>query len=283
MSRRLSLAHLTAIGLAPSKLVELAAEAGFDAVGLRLLRVTDDSPGYPLMSDPSALRVTRSALRETGLAVSDIEFIRITPDIDLAALMPMLDVGAELGARHVITAPYDDDLNRLADRLGRLSEAATARGMTAVLEFFPWTSVPDLSTCWQVVRKAGETTGILVDSLHCDRSGSSFEELAAIPRSRLPFAHFCDAPVLPAYSTEELLHAARASRLPPGEGEIDLVRFLTALPAGIPLGLEVPFAGNESEADTIKRLRHLREATLAILGTVDQMTSPPDGRSFTSP
>ncbi|MDN3718929.1 sugar phosphate isomerase/epimerase [Roseibium salinum] len=236
MTRKLSVAHLSAIDLAPPAFIEAAGAAGYDAVGLRLIRVTDDTPGYPLMGQAQALRETQSALKRTGLDVSDIEFVRITPDFEIEPLLPFLDTGAELGARHVIAAPYDPDLDRLADRLAELSEAGHARGLSIVLEFFPWTVVPDLATCRQVVEKAGPEVGILVDSLHFDRSGSGFDDLAGLPPSRLPFAHLCDAPVLPAYTSEQLIDTARSDRLPPGQGDIDLHRFLAALPADIPLG-----------------------------------------------
>jgi sugar phosphate isomerase/epimerase len=110
-----------------------------------------------------------------------------------------------------------------------------------VLEFFPWTVVPDLGTAVQVVEAAGRTqTGILVDTLHFNRSGSRFEQLDSIPTSHLPFVHVCDAPVKDAYTTEELLHAGRAERLPPGEGEIDIRSILRHMPPDIPVALEVP-------------------------------------------
>lgn len=240
MTRRLSLAHLTAIDLAPPELIRAASAAGFDAVGLRLLRVTDTSPCYPLMSDAAMMRATKTALRDTGLRVNDIEFVRITPDTDPAALAPFLDAGAELGASEVIAAPYDSDTARLADRLGALSELAGTCNLGVSLEFFPWTVVPDLVSALRLVEQAGPRLGILVDSLHFDRSGSHLTDLARVPRHRLRFAHLCDAPVSPPYTTDQLLLAGRAERLPPGDGGIDLAAFLSALPADLPLALEVP-------------------------------------------
>lgn len=260
---RLTLAHLTAIDLAPPALIHAAADAGFDGVGLRLIKVTEDSPGYPLMDDPAAMRATKAALASTGLTVPDIEFVKITPEFAPDTLLPMLEAGAELGAAHVIMAPYDPDLSRLADRLAAVADLGAPLGLAPVLEFFPWTSVPDLATCWQVVQTAGPQVGLLADALHFDRSGSSHDLLAEIPRDRLPFAHLCDAPVAPPYSTEVLLHTARIGRRAPGAGEIDLAAFLNALPTGTPLGLEVP-----SEApteDIVARLRHLRKAALDLL------------------
>lgn len=240
MTRRLSLAHLSAIFLSPPELVHAAAAAGFDAVGLRLLRVTDDSPGYPLMDDPALMRATRDALARTGLAVSDIEFVRITPDLDPASLRPLLDAGAELGARHLICAPYDDDLARLGDKLDRIGTHCAARGLSPVLEFFPWTPVPDLATCWDVVRDTAPDVGILLDVLHFDRSASTLDKIAHIPPARLPFIHICDAMCHPPYTTQQLLHTAREDRLPPGAGQIDIAAILAALPPDTPLGTEVP-------------------------------------------
>lgn len=264
MSRKLSVAHLTAIDLAPAALIRAAAEAGFDGVGLRLLQVTPDSPGYPL-SDRAQLQETQSALRDTGIEVSDIEFLRLTPEFRLAEALRTLDTGAELAARHVIAAPYDSDLSRLAGSLAALAEAADDRGLRAVLEFFPWTPVPDLATCRKVVEAAGPLPGILVDSLHFDRSGATLSQLAEVPQERLPFAHLCDAPVRSSYTTEELLDTARRKRLPPGEGEIDLIDLLRCLPQDIPLGLEVPgpLRGAETHGNRLQRICRATLTTLA--------------------
>src|ERR1700730_15534930 len=90
-------------------MVRVAARTGYRAVGLRLIAVTKDSPGYPLMKDAVMMRETREALADTGLRLSDIELVQITPEIDVAALEPFIAAGASLGARHIITAPYDSD------------------------------------------------------------------------------------------------------------------------------------------------------------------------------
>ena len=198
MTRPLSLAHLTVIDLAPPEMVRVAARTGYDTVGLRLIAVTDTSPGYPLMHDRPMLRATKAALAETGIGVLDIEFVRITPDLDPVGLEPFLAAGAELGARHLIAAPYDPDHARLADRLAAIADLAAPYGIGPVLEFFPWTSVPDLAAASRVVEATGRPAcGILVDTLHFDRSESMLVDLDAVPASRLPFVHVSDAPVKP--------------------------------------------------------------------------------------
>lgn len=265
MTQSVSLAHLTAIDLPPPRLIEAAARAGFDAVGLRLIRVTETTPGYPLMRDRAMMAETRAALRDTGLRVSDIEFVKIEPDTDVEALLPFLDAGAELGAREVICAPYDPDLARLADTLGHLSKEAEARGLGVSLEFFPWTVVPDLASALALVQRAGPEVGILVDTLHFDRSASTIAQVHDVPPARLRMAHLCDAEVLPDYSTERLLHTARAERLPPGAGQIDLLPILTALPAQIPIGIEVPMAERTRSLGIERVLGEVMTATRRVL------------------
>lgn len=237
----ISLAHLTVLDLPPPQMIRRAAKLGYDRVGLRLIRVTDSSPGYPLHEDPAALRATRAALDETGITVNDIEFIRLTPDFRADTLLPFLETGTALGARSIICAPYDDDHARLSDNLATLHTLARPFGLSCVLEFFPWTSVPDLAAARRVTEETGiADVGILIDTLHFDRSGSTLADLERLPLARLPFLHLCDALVHPPYSTEDLLHTGRAERLPPGEGQINLAAILGRLPHGLPVALEVP-------------------------------------------
>ncbi len=262
-----SLAHLTAIGLPPPELIRVASRTGYRTVGLRLIAVTADSPGYPLMTDPAMMRETKAAMAETGVAVLDIEFVKITPEIDVAALEPFLAAGAELGAKFVITAPYDPDLVRLADRLGAMSDLCGQHGMRAVLEFFPWTEVPSLGAAAAVVEAACRPEcGILVDTLHYARSDSAAEQFRGIAAARFPFVHVCDAPAGRSWTREQLLHAGRVERLPPGEGGIDIKGILQHLPPGIPMALEVPMtamAAAQGEEAVALRVRQAAERLLA--------------------
>ena len=265
MKRPISLAHLSAVDLPPPALIEAAARAGFDAVGLRLLRVTDTSPGYPLMKDASLMADTKAALRDTGLRVNDIEFVKIEPETDIGGLGRFLDAGGELGAEEVICAPYDPDLHRLSDRLGQLSEMAKGRGLRISLEFFPWTPVPNLEIAHGVVQLAGPDVGILVDTLHFDRSESTIDQLRKVPGHRLRLAHLCDAPVRPSYTTQELLHTARVARLPPGDGEIGLAAILTALPEDTLIGIEVPMSEAATLFGVTTVLDQLMESARSVL------------------
>ena len=154
----------------------------------------------------------------------------------------------------------------MADRLADLAEQAGSRGLRVSLEFFPWTVVPDLDAALAMVEQAGPRVGVLVDSLHFDRSGSRLDTLRSIPRERLRFAHLCDAPVRPPYSTEDLLFAGRAERLPPGDGEIDLRTFVDALPANLPLALEVPMTCLAESDGPMAVIRRVMAGARRLLG-----------------
>lgn len=265
----ISLAHLTVLDMAPPQMIDLAAELGYDRVGLRLIRVTDTTPGYALHEDARALRETRAALDATGITVNDIEFVRLTPEFRAETMLPFLHAGASLGARHVICAPYDPDLGRLADNLGALQALASPLGMSCVLEFFPWTNVPTLAAARAVVEASADPgVGILIDTLHFDRSGSALADLADLPASRMPFLHLCDAPVRPPYTAEDLLHAGRAERLPPGQGQIDLHKILQALPANLPIALEVPMVQMQAIHGSAHVAKLALSAAKVLLGQV---------------
>src|SRR3954470_8487391 len=269
MSPDFSLAHLTVLSLPPPEMVGVAARTGYRTVGLRLIAVTPETPGYPLMTDQAMMRETKAAMADTGVGVFDIEFVKITPEIDVAALEPFVAAGAELGAKCVITAPYDPDLTRMADRLGAIADLAGTYGLGAILEFFPWTVVPNLSLALQVVEASGRAnTGILVDTLHFARSDSTFEQLDAVPAERLPFVHVADASAEKPTTTEGLIFTARAERLPPGEGGIDIPAIVSRMPAGIPIPPEVPMGALKRAGGPEAVARRCREAAARVLANV---------------
>ncbi len=79
--RTLSLAALTLLDVPPPEQVRIAARTGFTHVGLRLLPATPTDPDYDMLGDTPAVRATLAALMETGIRVSDVEIVRLTPRV----------------------------------------------------------------------------------------------------------------------------------------------------------------------------------------------------------
>ncbi len=241
MHHEFSLAYLSTFGVSPPDMIDLAWRAGFDYVGLRLNPVTGTEPVFPLATDRTLLHRTRKRLEDTGVRVLDVELVRMTPDFDVAACSALLDVSAELNARHVIAQAADADVSRVVDHLAQLCDAASSRGLTVDLEFVTWTETADLDRASSIVRAARrENAGVLIDTLHFSRSGCSTAHLARLPREWFRYAQVCDAPRTPPDSVDGLIHAARNERLFLGEGGLDLPGILGALPRDIPYSLEIP-------------------------------------------
>jgi sugar phosphate isomerase/epimerase len=241
MRQEFSLAYLTVPGLDPPDMVSLAARVGYDYVGLRLHPVTPNEPTHPLATDRRLLRETQGRLSHTGVAVLDVELVRLTPAFDIDDYDALLDVTAELGAKHVIAQGPDSDLARVTDHFGQLCDAANLRGLTVDMEFVTWTETPDLARTARIVRDAGrDNGGVLIDTLHFSRSNCSAALLAELPRHWFRYVQICDAPRQSPDSVDGLIYAARHDRLPLGKGELDLSGILGALPSPIPYSLEIP-------------------------------------------
>ena len=236
-----SLAYLTAAPLSPPEAIRLAAQLGYSAVGLR---VTPAAPGgafSPLIEDKVLRAETQKALRETDVSVFDVEIIRISADFLPEAHGAFLEVCGALDAKAILIAGDDPDEARLTARFARFCELAAPFGLTANLEFMPWTSVRDAKSALHIVEAAGQRNGrVLVDALHAARSTTTPSDLAAIPAGRLAYAQICDAPAGIPATEAELIHTARCERLLPGEGGIDLAGIFSALPADLPVSVEIP-------------------------------------------
>ncbi|WP_111414978.1 sugar phosphate isomerase/epimerase family protein [Billgrantia lactosivorans] len=266
-----SLAALTVLELAPPEMVEVAARAGYQAVGLRLIPATPEEHHFPLVKDAALLRNTRQRLRDTGLRVLDIEILRLRPDTDVVRdFRQVLEIGAELGASEVLVAGNDDDGARTVDNFTAMCELAGPLGLHPHLEFMPWTGVKTLCQAHRIVaaaRQAGHANAcLLVDAFHFNRSASRLEDLERVPPDWLRYVQLCDvAGPIPA-SMEAILHEARQQRGFPGEGDIDLRGLLAALPAGRPLSLEIPTESLRRQGiPALARARRALEAARAVV------------------
>ncbi|GLR20557.1 MULTISPECIES: sugar phosphate isomerase/epimerase family protein [Alphaproteobacteria] len=268
----LSLAFLTTFEVDPVSAVKIAAETGYQMVGLRILpAAAAGEPDYPLLTDDRTLAEVRAALADTGVTVGDVEIIRLKPENDWELFSRFCQRCEALGARHVLVAGDDTERSRLVDSFARFCELAKPHRLTADLEFMPWTAVPDLAAALSVVEEAGfDNGGVLVDALHYDRSATTLEQIAALPPARVNYVQFCDGAVPYDSSVEGLIRVARGERLFPGEGGIDLVGLARIIPQGVTISVEVPHRALAQKIDALGRAAMARAATMAILRAADR-------------
>lgn len=214
----------------------------------------------------ATLREVRAALADTGVTVGDVEIIRLKPENDWDLFARFCARCKALGARHVLVAGDDPDRARLTDSLARFCDIAAPHGLTADLEFMPWTAVPDLETALQVVEQAGRANGgVLVDALHYDRSATTLDQIAALPAHRVNYVQFCDGPDPFDPGDAGLIRVARGERLLPGQGGIDLIGLAKAMPPDVAVSVEVPNRPLAAKVDALGRAAMAHAATMAIL------------------
>jgi sugar phosphate isomerase/epimerase len=217
----------------PVETIQAAAAGGFDATGLWV---------EPENWTAATTAAARSALADSGLELLDVEVIWNKPDSDMAAHKACIDIGAELGAKNVLCVSSDPDLMATAARLAELCGHAEGSGMRVALEFGIFTAVRNLTMAMQVLDAVGHPLrALLIDPIHVDRSGSSIADVAALPASLLPYAQFCDAPALRPDPDDfaAVITDAIDLREQCGEGALPLDALYAALPAGIPLSIEL--------------------------------------------
>ena len=163
----------------------------------------------------------------------------------LVTLTPerVIDVAARAGARSVVAVEMmgvTPSLDQAAEAFARLCDMAAEHGLPVHIEFLPFGGIPDLTAAWAIVEAAGRPNGgLTLDSWHLFRSGSTLEQLAAIPGDRILTVQINDAPALP---PADLFAETMSGRMLPGEGAFDLTGFIRTLDrigSKAPIGVEV--------------------------------------------
>ncbi|KQP49239.1 sugar phosphate isomerase/epimerase [Pseudorhodoferax sp. Leaf274] len=271
MNRPISLAALTVLELAPPAMVRCAADAGYSHIGMRLIPATATEPQYDIVGDTPLLREVEAALADTGVKVLDAEIFRIQPGKRAADYEAAIATAARLGASELLVAGNDPDDARQIAAFAAFCELADSYGLGAVLEFMPWTDAKDLAAAARIVARSGcANAGVLIDPFHFSRSRSRLEDIARVPHTQLRYLQFCDVPAAIPPSMDAILAQARAERLFPGEGALDLVALLRAVPAGIPLSIEVPTQALARTVDATERARRALAATRRVLAQVGE-------------
>ncbi len=244
----------------PREMAAAAAGAGFEAVGLWV---------DPDKWDAGVTRDVRRIVSDAGLIVLDAEVIWIQPGPLDPVHLRIVDIAAEIGARNLLVVSSDPDLDAAANKLAALVDHAQPAGISVSLEFGAFTEIKSLAMALEVLERSGRSrAGLLIDPLHLARTGGAPSDVARVPRDRFTYAQFCDAPAAgPGVDdVKGIIDEAVDGRLLPGEGALPLAELLRALPANIPLSVELRSkALRDAWPDPVDRAKALRAATQSYL------------------
>ncbi|WP_335949815.1 bifunctional sugar phosphate isomerase/epimerase/4-hydroxyphenylpyruvate dioxygenase family protein [Salipiger bermudensis] len=143
-------------------------------------------------------------------------------------------------------------IQRAADDLAELGEIAAERGLRVGYEALAWgRHVNDHRDAWEIVRRANhDHVGLILDSFHTLGRKIDPESIRAIPGDKIFFVQLADAPAI----EMDLLYWSRHFRNMPGEGDLEVRRFMQAvMAAGYtgPISLEIfndQFRGSNAKA-----------------------------------
>jgi sugar phosphate isomerase/epimerase len=144
-------------------------------------------------------------------------------DVSLARALDICDV---LGVTNIVAVaafPRNSvDQERLIEGFADLCDLVAKAGIRVELEFMPILGVPDLATAWDIVRGATRNnSGLMLDTWHFVKSGSSIELLRSIPGEYLRSIQLSDG-----YADlrgKDLFEDMIRWREFPGEGELPVL------------------------------------------------------------
>jgi sugar phosphate isomerase/epimerase len=256
MTTRLGIEQLSVFGLPPVAYVDLAADLGCQCISVGLTTMPYNPHGYApwsLRDDPALRREMIAAMRDRGVAISLGEGCTIRAGREIADMAGDLDLLAELGAERINAVSLDPDRARSFDQFAELAELAAAREMVSTVELCPVLTIATLADALALVAHVGRRDfGLLLDTMHLARSGTTAADLAALDPALISYVQLCDAPLVP--TNPDYMDEATFARMVPGEGELPLAAYLAALPALPIVSLEVPLR-TEAEAGVAPEIR----------------------------
>lgn len=265
-----SLAFLTAPELDPISAIQVAHQAGYQKVGLRLIPATAAEQDYPLLhSRPLAISV-KQALADTGMTIGDIELIWLKPETRISDYAPLLEQASYLGAENIIVIADDPVTSRLEDHLSGLCAMTTPYGIHLNLEAIPWTALNNLKAAMDIVNAINNPNcHLLIDSLHFYRMHSSLETLKHIHPEKIGIMQVCDAPhSLNQQQYQNPRDEAKHGRLFPGDGELALAPLAQQLTQIKTVSIEVPNVHYWSQYPAMQRAKIALEKTKKVFQDV---------------
>jgi len=144
------------------------------------------------------------------------------------------DVMQELGTDLVLicsnVSPISlGGIDRAAEDFRELGERAAKRGIRIGYEALAWGKhINDHRDAWEIVRRADHpNVGLILDSFHTLARKIDPDTIRSIPGDRIFFIQLADAPKI----DMDLLYWSRHFRNMPGEGDLDVAGFMSAVAA----------------------------------------------------
>lgn len=228
-SPEINLAYMSMRNAPMSERVSAAAAAGFNGIGLRPEEVPN------LRSQGWENSRIRDLVADHGVRISEIEPLRIFRD-DLLELCVELAVFFN-APRIQVAPPFDPTLDLAAAASWLRNAADRLAPAVLAIEFIPTTGLADLPTTDRLIEMIDRpNVGSCVDAWHVFR-GAGIESLADLNPALVSVVQIGDGAMIPVL--DDYIEDCLRYRQPVGEGEFDVVSFLSIMPSNAPISVEV--------------------------------------------
>ncbi len=209
--------------------IRIAGDTGYAAIELW----HDDIDLH--LSKGGQLSEIRKAVNDFGLTVPTTIYLKGWAEPDAHVRQRELDEckrrfeqAAAVGAIHVISGPPPGACDRahVARCYAELLNLGLTFGVKPAFEYLGFVDdINSIDSALEVVTKSQHPQAtIVLDPFHCFRGGEGFESIAKLSDAQIAISHFNDTPASPT-RTEQHDH----SRVMPGDGHLDLRRYLALL------------------------------------------------------
>ncbi|MBM4048301.1 MAG: sugar phosphate isomerase/epimerase [Planctomycetes bacterium] len=231
MAFRLALNTVTIKPATLDEKVAATAEAGYEGIGLWNHEVSE------FVARGGTLEALAKRLKTLGLVAPEMcsagggwQYAdEATRRKALEDVKPRFEMCAALSVGCIIAAAAEGvgELSQAADDFAALCRVAAQFGVRVAFEIIgPRKQLNNMAVGWEVVRRAAQPNGgIMVDTFHFYRGGSTLEQLQPIPTDKIYVVHINDATGKP---REQLTDA---DRVHVGRGVIPVKDILAALKA----------------------------------------------------
>lgn len=209
--------------------IRIAAEVGYAAIELW----HDDIDLH--LSKGGHLADIRKAVADRGLTVPTTIYLKGWAEPDAAVRQRELDEckrrlqqAVAVGAIHVIAGPPPGACDRVfvGDRYAELLDLGLSFGVKPAFEYLGFVEdINSIDAAIEIINHSKHPQAtVVLDPFHCFRGGAGFESIAKLKDSQIAISHFNDTPASPPRQQQH-----DHSRVMPGEGHLDLGRYLDLL------------------------------------------------------
>jgi sugar phosphate isomerase/epimerase len=234
------LAPTTLPEVSPLDYVDAAIHAGYDAVGLRLHK-SPGLPFHPVVGNAALVAEMKAMLKDSGLPVFDIFSCYLEPDTKMSDFTASLALGAELGGRYIMVMGNDPEFSRMRDNFGLFCDHAAQFNLAPTIEFVPTRPLCTMAMTVRMIRETGDRGTVCLDPMHFMRTGGTSAEIRSYGAKYFPYTQLNDGVLFPGEpNPADFGKMRQGQRKMLGEGDVPLYDYLDALPADLPLSIEIP-------------------------------------------